>query len=70
MHLQNLYDLTDMKTMNEIIDSRAFKAFCCINLPDEVPDGDTIGQFKAILTKHNLRVKIFKEVVKQLEKRS
>lgn len=67
--LQNLYDLADMKAMNEVIDSRAFTAFCCINSPDEVPDGDTIGRFRAILTKHNLQEKIFKEVVNQLEKR-
>ena len=67
--LQNLYDLADMKAMNEVIDSRAFTAFCCINSPDEVPDGDTIGRFRALLTKHNLQEKIFKEVVNQLEKR-
>ena len=36
--LQNLYDLADMKVMNEILDSRAFSAFCCISSPDEVPD--------------------------------
>lgn len=67
--LQNLYDLADMKAMNEVIDSRAFTAFCCINSPDEVPDGDTIGRFRALLTKHNLQEKIFKEVVNQLKKR-
>ncbi len=67
--LQNLYDLADMKAMNEVIDSRAFTAFCCINSPDEVPDGDTIGRFRVLLTKHNLQEKIFKEVVNQLEKR-
>ncbi len=43
--LQNLYDLADMKVMNEVLDSRAFSAFYCINSPDEVPDGDTIGRF-------------------------
>ena len=26
--LQNLYDLADMKVMNEVIDSRAFTSFC------------------------------------------
>ncbi len=67
--LQNLYYLADMKAMNEVIDSRAFTAFCYINSPDEVPDGDTIGRFRALLTKHNLQEKIFKEVVNQLEKR-
>lgn len=67
--LQNLYDLADMKVMNEVIDSRAFTSFCCINSPDEVPDGDTIGRFRNLLTKHDLQEKIFKEVLNRLEKR-
>ena len=53
--LQNLYDLADMKVMNEVIDSRAFTAFCCINSPDEVLDGDTIGRFRNLLTEHDLQ---------------
>ena len=67
--IQNLYDLADMKVMNEVIDSRAFTSFCCINSPDEVPDGDTIGRFRNLLTKHDLQEKIFKEVLNRLEKR-
>ena len=62
--LQNLYDLADMKVMNEVLDSRAFAAFCCINSPDEVPDGDTIGRFRNLLTDHDLQKKIFDEIVK------
>ena len=30
--LQNLYDLADMKVMNEVLDSRAFTSFCCGHL--------------------------------------
>ena len=67
--LQNLYDLADMKVMNEVIDSRAFTAFCCINSPDEVPDGDTIGRFRNLLTKHDLQRQIFDEIVKLLTER-
>lgn len=67
--LQNLYDLADMKVMNEILDSRAFTAFCCINSPDEVPDGDTIGRFRNLLIENGLQQKIFDEVVKQLMER-
>lgn len=67
--LQNLYDLSDMKVMNEVIDSRAFTAFCCINSPDEVPDGDTIGRFRNLLTKHDLQKRIFDEIVKLLTER-
>ena len=61
--LQNLYDLADMKVMYEILDSRAFTEFCCINSPDEVPDGDTIGRFRNLLNKHGLQQTIFETVV-------
>ena len=67
--LQNLYDLADMKVMNEVLDSRAFSAFCCINSPDEVPDGDTIGRFRTLLTEHDLQKIIFDEIVKLLAER-
>ena len=67
--LQNLYDLADMKVMYEILDSRAFTEFCCINSPDEVPDGDTIGRFRNLLNKHGLQPMIFETVVDLLLKR-
>ena len=67
--LQNLYDLADMKAMNEVLDSRAFTAFCYINSPDEVPDGDTIGRFRNLLNEHDLQKQIFDEVAKQLIER-
>ena len=67
--LQNLYDLADMKVMYEILDSRAFTEFCCINSPDEVPDGDTIGRFRNLLNKHGLQQTIFETVVNLLLKR-
>ena len=67
--LQNLYDLADMKVMNEILDSRAFTSFCCINSPDEVPDGDTIGRFRNLLTANDLQKKIFDEIVRLLTER-
>ena len=41
--LQNLYNLSDMQTADQVIDSRAFSNFCSISSPEEVPDGDTIG---------------------------
>ena len=66
---QNLYDLADMKVMNEVLDSRAFTSFCCINSPDEVPDGDTIGRFRNLLMEHELQKKIFDVIVKLLTER-
>jgi IS5 family transposase len=67
--LQNLYDLADMKVMYEILDSRAFTEFCCINSPDEVPDGDTIGRFRNLLNKYGLQQAIFETVVELLLQR-
>ena len=32
--LQSFYGLADMAVMYEILDSRAFTEFCCINSPD------------------------------------
>ena len=67
--LQNLYDLADMKVMYEILDSRAFTEFCCINSLDEVPDGDTIGRFRNLLNKYGLQQTIFETVVDLLLQR-
>lgn len=53
--LQNVYNLADMAVMNEVTDSRAFSNFCGINSPDEVPNGDTIGRFRNILTRNGLK---------------
>lgn len=67
--LQNVYNLADMAVMNEVIDSRAFSDFCGINSPDEVPNGDTIGRFRNILTENGLQEKIFAKVVEILTER-
>lgn len=64
--LQNVYNLADMAVMNEVIDSRAFSNFCGVNSPNEVPNRDTIGRFRNILTRNGLQEKIFAEVVKIL----
>lgn len=57
--LQNLYDLSDMKVMNEVIDSRAFSDFCGVDSPNQVPDGDTIGRFRNMLVENGLQEKLF-----------
>ena len=67
--LQNLYDLADMKVMNEVLDSRAFAVFCCISSPDDVPDGDTIGRFRNLLMEHDLQKKIFDAVLNLIAER-
>lgn len=65
--LQNLYDLSDMGVMGEVIDSRAFSDFCGVDSSNQVPDGDTIGRFRAVLVKHGLQEKLFAQVVELLQ---
>ena len=65
--LQNLYDLSDMGAMGEVIDSRAFSDFCGVDSSNQVPDGDTIGRFRALLIKHELQEQLFAQVVALLE---
>ena len=64
--VQNLYNLSDMATMTEVIDSRAFSAFCGVDSSNQIPDGDTIGRFRALLVAHGLQEKLFAQVVGML----
>ena len=50
--LQNLYDLSDEGTVAEVIDSRAFSDFCGVDSSNQVPNGDTLGWFRNLLTHH------------------
>ena len=65
--LQELYDLADMAVMNEVIDSRSFSGFCGVDSSNQVPDGDTIGRFRALLVEHGLQKKLFAQVVELFE---
>ena len=67
--LQNLYDLSDMSVMGEVIDSRAFSDFCGVDSSNQVPDGDTIGLFRALLVKQGLQESLFVQVVALLQAR-
>lgn len=67
--VQNLYDLSDMGAMTEVIDSRAFSDFCGVDSSNQVPDGDTIGRFRALLVEHGLQEKLFTQVVQLLSAR-
>ena len=53
--LQNLYDLSDMGTVAEVIDSRAFSEFCGVDSSNQVPDGDTLGRFRHILEENGIQ---------------
>ena len=67
--IQNLYDLYDMGTVAEVIDSRAFSEFCGVDSGNQVPDGDTLGRFRNLLIKNNLQEKLFAQVVRLLTER-
>ena len=64
--IQNLYDLSDMATVAEVIDSRAFSEFCGVDSSNQVPDGDTLGRFRNLLVKNGMQEKIFAQVVSLL----
>lgn len=65
--LQNMYNLSDMGIMTELIDSRAFSEFCGIESSNQVPDGDMIGRFRNILVRNNIQEKLFKQIVATLK---
>jgi len=67
--LQNLYDLSDMQTSEQAIDSRAFSEFCGIDSSNQVPDGDTIGRFRNLLVRNDLQERLFAQVVELLTER-
>ena len=64
--LQNLHDLSDVGTVAEVIDSRAFSAFCGVDSSNQVPDGDTLGRFRHILEENGIQQKLFAQVVRRL----
>ena len=64
--LQTLYNLSDMATVAEVIDSRAFSDFCGVDSSNQVPDGDTLGRFRHILEQNGIQQKLFAQVVKRL----
>ena len=64
--LQNLYDLLDMGTVAEVIDSCAFSEFCNADSSSQVPDGDTPGRFRHILEENGIQQKLFAQVVQRL----
>ena len=67
--LQNLYDLSDEKTVAEVIDSRAFSEFCGVDSSNQVPDGDTLGRFRNLLIANEIQEKLFAQVVSMLTER-
>ena len=52
--IQNLYDLADEATVNEVIDSRAFSDFCGVESSNQVPGG-AAGRWEADAQKRHGR---------------
>lgn len=67
--IQNLYNLSDMATVAEVIDSRAFSEFCGVESSNQVPDGDTLGRFRNLLVKSGIQEKLFSQVYELLTER-
>ena len=67
--IQNLYNLSDMATVAEVIDSRAFSEFCGVESSNQVPDGDTLGRFRNLLVKNGIQEKLFSHVYVLLTER-
>lgn len=67
--VQNLYNLSDMATVAEVIDSRAFSDFCGVEFSNQVPDGDTLGRFRNILMRNGIQQELFAQVVELLMQR-
>ena len=67
--LQNLYSLSDMATINEVYDSRAFSNFCGVDSPNQIPDGDTLGRFRNILKENGIQEQFFADTVTTFQKK-
>lgn len=67
--VQNLYNLSDMAAVAEVIDSRAFSDFCGVVSSNQVPDGDTLGRFRNILLRNGIQQELFAQVVELLMQR-
>jgi len=68
--LQYLYDLSDPALEDALIDRLSFQRFLGISFDTEIPDFTTIWRFRERLIKASLLKKIFKNVLKQLDKRN
>ena len=67
--VQNPYNLSDMATVAEVIDSRAFSDFYGVESSNQVPDGDTLGRFRNILMRNGIQQELFAQVVELLMQR-
>lgn len=67
LFVQYLFNLSDPKLEDELIDNLSFQRFVGINWNNEIPDFTTLWRFKEALIEHKISDKIFDLIVQQLE---
>lgn len=67
LFVQFLYNLSDPKLEDELIDNLSFQRFVGINWNNEIPDFTTLWRFKEALIEHHLSDQIFELIQQQLE---
>jgi IS5 family transposase len=66
--LQRYYNISDEQIEYQILDRLSFMRFLNLNIKDDVPDHNTIWNFREDLTKANIIEKLFEQFNKELEK--
>lgn len=69
LFVQFLFNLSDPKLEDELIDNLSFQRFVGINWNNEIPDFTTLWRFKEALIQHKLSDKIFDLIQQQLEEK-
>lgn len=67
--VQDLYNLSDMSTVAEVIDSRAFSNFLRSQIQQSGAGWRDAGPFRNLLIRNNLQEKLFAQVVELLAQR-
>ncbi len=68
LFLQYLYNLSDSRTEDALIDYLSFRRFVGIPLEDEIPDFTTIWRFRDRLSRQGLYQPLIKEIIMMLNK--
>ena len=66
--LQRYYNISDEQIEYQILDRLSFMRFLELNIKDDVPDHNTIWNFREDLTKAEIIEKLFNQFNKELEK--
>ncbi len=67
LFLQQLYNLSDPETEDQLLDRRSFRHFAGIETDKDVPDFSRIWRFKQALIEHQLLDRFFEQILDQLD---